>query len=91
MVIHQFYLRAYIIFIYINDLPCASNLFHGVFYANDTTHFSTIGYPIPLRHLNVNDQLNQELLQMYEWLSANKLSLNINKTECVVLYPYQKR
>ena len=73
-----------------NDLPCASNLFHCILYADDTTLFSTIGYSIPLQNSNVNDQLNHELLQAYEWLAVNKLSLNINKTKFMVFHPYQK-
>ena len=77
-------------FIYMNDLPCASNLFHYILYADDTTIFSTIGYSIPLQNSNVNDQLNQKLLQVYEWLAVNKLSLNINKTKFMVFHPYQK-
>ena len=52
--------------IYMNDLPCASNLFHCILYADDTILFSTIGYSIPLQNSNVNDQLNQELLQV-QW------------------------
>ena len=76
--------------VYMNDLPCASNLFHCILYANDTTLFSTFGYSIPLQNSNVSDQLNQELLQVYEWLSVNKLSLNINKIKFMVFHPYQK-
>ena len=77
-------------FIYMNDLPCASNLFHSILYADDTTLFSTIEYSIPLQNSNVNDQVNQELLQVYEWLAVNTLSFNINKTKFMVFHPYQK-
>ena len=44
-------------FIYMNDLPCASNLSHCILYANDITLFSTIGYSIPLQNSNVSDTL----------------------------------
>ena len=78
-------------FIYMNDLlPCASNLFHCILHADDTTLFGTIEHSIPWQNSNVNDQLNQELLQVYEWLAVNKLSLNINKTKFMVFHPYQK-
>ena len=59
-----------------NDLPCASKLFHFTIHANDTTLFSTIGYSNPLQNSNVNDLLNQELLQVYEWLAVNKPPLS---------------
>ena len=61
-------------FIYINELPCASNLFHCILDTDDSTPFSTIGYSIPLQNSNVNDRQNTELLQVYEWLTVNKLS-----------------
>ena len=77
-------------FIYMNELPCASNLFHCILSADDTTLFSTIGYSIPLQNSKVKDQLNQELLQVYECLTVNKPSLNINKTKFMVFHPYQK-
>ena len=79
-----------LLFAYINDLPCASNLFHRILYVDDTTLFSTIGYSIPLQNSNVKDQLNQELLQVDEWLTVSKLSLNINKTKFMVFHLYQK-
>ena len=77
-------------FIYMNDLPCASNLFHCILYADDPTLFRTIGHSILLQNSNVNDQLNQKLLQVYESLAVNKLSLNINKTKFMIFHPYQK-
>ena len=61
-------------FIYINELPRASNLFHCILDTDDSTPFSTIGYSIPLQNSNVNDRQNTELLQVYEWLTVNKLS-----------------
>ena len=76
--------------IYMNDLPCASNLFHLILYADDTTLLSTIGYSIALQNSNVNDQLNRELLQVYGWLVVKKLSLNVNKTKFMVFHPCEK-
>ena len=35
--------------------------------------------------------MNAELLKIVEWLTANKLSLNIKKTNFVIFHPYQKR
>ena len=79
-----------LLLIYMNDLPCASYLFRCILYADDITLFNVIGYTIPLQNSNVNDQLNRELLQVYEWLAVNKLSLNINKPKFMVFHPHQK-
>ena len=35
--------------------------------------------------------MNLELSKVCEWLTANKLSLNIKKTNFVIFHPYQKR
>ena len=51
-----------IFFIYMDDLPCASNPFHCILYADDTTLFSTIGYSIPLQNSNVNDQFKPGII-----------------------------
>ena len=34
--------------------------------------------------------MNLELSKVWEWLTANKLSLNIKKTNFVIFHPYQK-
>ena len=35
--------------------------------------------------------MNQELKNVHDWLCANKLSLNIDKTNFVVFHPFQKK
>ena len=35
--------------------------------------------------------VNEELCQLYDWLSSNKLSLNIKKSNYVIFHPYQKK
>ena len=35
--------------------------------------------------------VNTELCTIYEYLSANKLTLNVKKFSCVIFYPYQKK
>ena len=35
--------------------------------------------------------VNAELLKIYDWLTANKLSLNIKKSNFVIFHSYQKR
>ena len=64
--------------IYINDLPLDSNVFNMVMYADDTTLCCNIDN-------NVTEYvINRELLMVYEWLRANKLSLNVAKTKFMV-------
>ena len=34
--------------------------------------------------------MNDELLKIVDWLTANKLSLNVKKTNFIIFHPYQK-
>ena len=70
--------------IYINDLPVASNLFNMLMYADDTTLYCNID-----QHTN-EYTINAELNKIKEWLSSNKLSLNISKTKCMVFHSKQR-
>ena len=63
---------------YINDLPLVSNVFDMLMYADDTTLYCNINQ-------NIGEELiNAELTKLWEWLGANKLSLNIAKTKYMV-------
>ena len=66
--------------IYINDLPLVSNVFDMLMYADDTTLYCNINQDIG------EEVINAELLKLWEWLSANKLSLNIAKTKYMVFH-----
>ena len=66
--------------IYTNDLPLVSNVFDKLMYADDTTLYCNI-YQIIREEL-----INAELTKLWEWLGANKLSLNIAKTKYMVFY-----
>ncbi len=35
--------------------------------------------------------VNSELIKVYNWLTANKLTLNVKKSNCIIFRPYQKR
>ena len=52
-----------------------------ILYADDTTLFCDINRNPADEHL-----LNMELYKITGWLSANKLSLNINKTKCMLFH-----
>ena len=49
-------------------------------YADDTTLFCDIDNNVK------EDVINRELLKVYEWLGANKLSLNVAKTKFMVFH-----
>ena len=68
------------LYIYINDLPLVSNVFNMVMYADDTTLFCNIDNNVR------EDVINRELLKVYEWLGANKLSLNVAKTKFMIFH-----
>ena len=72
--------------IYINDIHNASDKLEFYLFADDTNWLYT---DKNLRSLETT--MNLELSRVCEWLTANKLSLNIKKTNFVIFHPYQKR
>ena len=71
--------------VYINDLPLCTDMFNMIMYADDTTLFCDIN-SIP----DVEHSLNAELSKITDWLAANKLSLNANKTKFMVFHSDKK-
>ena len=61
--------------IYNNDLPLMSTIFSMLMYADDTTLYCNID-----QYVN-EDVINVVLAKLSEWLGANKLALNNNKTK----------
>ena len=61
-----------------------SNVFNIVKYADDTALFCDIDNNV------TEDVINRELLKVYEWLGANKLSLNIAKTKFMGFHTSKK-
>ena len=60
--------------LYVNDLPNSSNSLDPIMFAEDTNVF--------FEHRNINTlftTINDELIKINEWLSANKLSVNVGK------------
>ena len=71
---------------YINDLSNVSDIIETIWFADDTSLFYS--------HSNIqqlNDTLNNELSKFDCWMKANKLSVNIKKTNYVVFKSKQKR
>ena len=80
--------------IYINDIHCASNKFKSILYADDTTLVGSLhsfeSQTHPNDHTTLSNNVNKELLFISEWLNANKLSLNKDKTKYMI-YQFSQR
>ena len=72
--------------IYINDLPNISNKLKFYLFADDSNIYLESDDLINLEKI-----MNKELVKLYEWLSINRLSLNISKTNFVIFAPINKR
>ena len=71
--------------LYINDLPNCLYFSQPRMYADDT---SLTFASADLKH--IDDCLNYDLNRVYTWLSANKLALNLTKTEFMLVASRQK-
>ena len=72
--------------LYVNDIRRCSNKFRFYLFVDDTN--------VLYADKNVKDLetlVNVELQNLYNRLTANKLILNINKSNFVIFNPYQKR
>ncbi len=65
--------------IYTNDLPNSLLYSKSILFADDTTLFCSSP-----NIAHVFDKLNEDLKSLYDWFKANKLSLNIGKTNYMV-------
>ena len=66
--------------VHINDLPCAVKKSTTSMYADDTTLFF---YSKNIDDLN--EAINNDLRDLDSWLSGNKLSLNVAKTQGMLI------
>ena len=64
---------------YINDLPMVSDVFNMLMYADDTTLYFNINQNV------LEIEINHEFGKVSQWLSVNKLSLNVGKTKFMAL------
>ena len=77
--------------IYMNDIPSATEYFTFILYADDTTLFSKMPYPLPaLSNEHYVFLINGELLSVNYWLMAIRLSLNVDKTKYMIFHNSQK-
>ena len=68
--------------IHINDLPSVSNLFMPILFTDDTNLFCT-GRNVD----SLVNAINDEMAKVHSWVKANKLSLNIDKTNFMLFIP----
>ena len=72
--------------LYINDITNSSNKLNFFLFADDTN--------LLYAHKNLKSleiAVNSELLKLSDWLTANKLTLNIKKSNFVIFRPHQKK
>ena len=75
-----------VILIYINDLNTTIKHCKVLHFADDTN----------LLHINdsikkLNKAVNSDLRNLTNWLNANKISLNVSKTELILFKPKMKK
>ena len=72
--------------IYVNDIQECSEKLKFFLFADDT---NILYADKNLRSLELT--VNQELCKLYDWLTPNKLTLNVKKTNFVIFSPAQRR
>ena len=68
--------------LYINDLGTISNKISTIMFADDSNVFSSGPNPKDIETL-----LNNEIPLLIDWLRANRLSLNVDKTHIMIFGP----
>ena len=68
------------ILLYINDIPNCSDKLSFRIFADDTNIFASSSNAVELQSL-----INQELSKVKEWCDLNKLSINLTKTNYMII------
>ena len=72
--------------LYINDFYKSTVIFDFHIFADDTNLYSSHKSLLALE-----SEINNNLYHISNWLAANKLSLNIEKTNFIIFHPHQKK
>ena len=73
-------------FIYINDLPNSTSFFEFRLFADDTNLF----YDFPGNNIDLS-LINHNFQHVIEWCNANKLTINVSKTNYVIFHNRSKQ
>ena len=72
--------------LYINDIPQSSKIMKFHLFADDISLFYSY------KNIdNLEEIINCELAKISDWLMANKLTLNVNKSNFMIIKPRQKK
>ena len=74
-----------LLILYMNDLPCCVGNGYITMYADDTSLSNSVK-----TYEDINEKVIPNMLQISDWLKANKLSLNVIKTEFMLLGSSQR-
>ena len=80
--------RVHLVSININDLITVSNKLHFIMYADDTTIYFNLE---DFNQEKLENEVNNELRRVSEWMTLNKLSLNASKTKSMTFHRAQKK
>ena len=85
-VLQGFVLEPLLFLLYVNDIYRSSAKLAFYLFADDTNLLYAD------KNLGTLELVvNSELHNVYEWLTANKLTLNIKKSNFITFHPYQKK
>ena len=73
--------------LYINDILASSCKAEFLLFADDTNHLCKDNKSLPL----LESVVNEELINVCNWLLANKLTLNGKKSNYAIFHPYQRK
>ena len=78
--------------IYMNDISNVTDKFHFTLYADDTSLVEPLcTYTLDIKDTSaLSNSINKELCIIYEWMSLNKLSLNVKKTKMMIFHNRQR-
>ena len=72
--------------LYINDLMLHTNFFEPILFADDTNLF------VKSKNLNcLSSEVNENLDAVFKWCNANKLTLNVEKTNIILMKNHQNK
>jgi hypothetical protein len=72
--------------LYINDIKNSTRILDFHLFADDSNLFYANKSLLTLETI-----VNKEISHVYQWLCANKLSLNVEKSNYIIFHPAQKR